>query len=120
MFENQIVKTMKVYVDDMLVKSKKANNHVKNLEEAFGVLWQYGMQLNPFKCVLGVNSGKILGFMVNERGIEANPKKIQALIDMGSLISVKEVQSLIGKVAALSRFISKAIDRCLPFFDAMQ
>ena len=78
------------------------------------------MKLNPLKCVFGVASGKFLGFMVNHRGIEANPKKIQALVDMRSPSKVKEVQSLTERVAALSRFISRAIDKCLPFFDSLK
>ena len=65
-------------------------------------------------------SKKFLSFMVNHRGIEANPKKIQALIDMQSPTKTKEVQSLTGKVAALSRFISRATDKCLPFFDSLK
>ena len=78
------------------------------------------MKLNPLKCPFGVASEKFLGFMVNHRGIEANLEKIQALIDMRSPSRTKEVQSLTGRVAALSRFISRAIDKCLPFFDSLK
>ena len=78
------------------------------------------MKLNPAKCAFGVSSGKFIGFMVNERGIEANPEKIRALIDMQSPRKLKEVQSLTSRIAALSRFISKATDKYLPFFDAVQ
>ncbi|KAL5545437.1 hypothetical protein UlMin_005124 [Ulmus minor] len=107
---------MEVYVDDMLVKSLKADEHINNLRESFKVLREYKMKLNPEKCAFGVTSGKFLGFMVNHRGIEANPIKIQALLDMESPRKVKEVQSLTRRVAALNRFISKATDKCQPFF----
>ncbi|KAL5559394.1 hypothetical protein UlMin_035605 [Ulmus minor] len=94
MFKQQIGRTMEVYVDDMLVKSLKADEHINNLRESFEVLREYKMKLNPAKCAFGVTSGKFIGFMVNHRGIEANPAKIQALLDMESPRKVKEVQSL--------------------------
>ncbi|KAL5571672.1 hypothetical protein UlMin_021269 [Ulmus minor] len=120
MFKQQIGKTMEVYVDDMLVKSLKADEHINNLRESFEVLREYKMKLNPAKCAFGVTSGKFLGFMVNHRGIEANPAKIQALLNMESPRKVKEVQSLTGRVAALNRFISRATDKCQPFFRALR
>ena len=76
---------MEVYVDNMLIKSKFASDHVTHLAEMFKILKEYRMKLNPLKCAFGVASGKFLGFMVNQRGIEANPDKIQALLDMRSL-----------------------------------
>ena len=115
MFGEQIGKTIEVYVDDMLVKSKTTTDHVAHLSDTFAVLRKYQMKLNLQKCAFGVASGKFLGFMVNHRGIEANPEKIQALIDMLSPTKMKEVQSLTGRVAALSRFISRATDKCLLF-----
>ncbi|KAL5540936.1 hypothetical protein UlMin_044912 [Ulmus minor] len=118
--KQQIGKTMEVYVDDMLVKSLKADEHINNLRESFEVLREYKMKLNPAKCAFGVTSGKFLGFMVNHRGIEANPAKIQALLNMESPRKVKEVQSLTGRVAALNRFISRATDKCQPFFRALR
>ncbi|KAL5549382.1 hypothetical protein UlMin_004613 [Ulmus minor] len=80
----------------------------------------YKMKLNPSKCAFGVSSGKFLGFMVNHRGIEANPAKIQALLDMEPRRKIKEVQRLTGRIAALNRFISRATDRCKPFFQALR
>ena len=74
------------------------------------------MKLNPGKCAFGVTIGKSLGFMVSQSGIEANPDKIQAIMEMTPPRNVKEVQSLNGKVAALNRFMSRATDKCLPFF----
>ena len=78
------------------------------------------MKLNPSKCAFGVSSGKFLGFMVSQRGIEANPDKIQAILDMEPLKNIKEVQSLTGRVAALNRFVSKATEKCLPFFKVLK
>ncbi|XP_052193804.1 uncharacterized protein LOC127802147 [Diospyros lotus] len=120
MFETHIGKTMEVYVDDMLVKSEKVADHVCDLGEMFEILKSYHMKLNPLKCAFGVASGKFLGFMVNNRGIEANPEKIKALLDMRSPTKMKEVQSLTGQVAALNRFISKATDKCIPFFNTLR
>ena len=111
---------MEVYVDDMLVKSKKAEDHLGHLEEMFQVLRRYHMKLNPLKCSFGVSSGKFLGFIVNARGIEANPEKVQALLNIKAPTTRKEMQSLNGKVAALSRFISRAIDKCIPFFEVLK
>ena len=91
MFKEQIGKTMEVYVDDMLVKSKVASDHIGHLANMFKIIRTYRMKLNPLKCAFGVASGKFLGFMVNQRGIEANPKKIQALLDMQSSSKTKEV-----------------------------
>ena len=78
------------------------------------------MKLNPSKCAFEVLLGKFLGFMVSQRGIEANPDKIQAILDMEPPKNIKEVQSLTGRVATLNRFVSKAIDRCLPFFKVLR
>ena len=120
MFEHLIGGIMEVYVDDMLVKSKQACGHVQDLGEMFRILRKFQMKLNPLKCAFGVASGKFLGFMVNSRGIEANPEKVRALIDLKSPTKIKEVQSLNGQVAALSRFISRSTDKCIPFFDALK
>ncbi|CAL2257642.1 unnamed protein product [Prunus armeniaca] len=111
---------MEVYVDDMLVKSRTAGDHLRNLSLMFGKLKKYNMCLNPSKCAFGVSSSKFLGFMISQRGIEANPEKIRALIDMRVPRTKKEVQSLTGQVATLAGFISKAIDQCAPFFKALK
>ena len=112
MFQKHIGATMEVYIDDMLVKSTTADLHIAHLSEAFMILRNYNMKLNPAKCAFGVSAGKFLGFVVNHGGIEANPDKIKALLDMPSPSGIKEVQRLTGRIAALSRFISKASDKC--------
>ena len=73
--------TMEVYIDDMLVKSKERFNHTKHLQEAFKLLQRYVMKLNPLKCAFGVSSSKFLGFMVTQKGIEANPTQPKAIMD---------------------------------------
>ena len=78
------------------------------------------MRLNPVKCIFGVSSGEFLGFMVSQRGIEANPEKVKAILDMTSPRSVKEVQRLTGRVVALNRFVFKAKDKCLTFFKMLK
>ena len=120
MFKEPIGKMMEVYVDDMLIKSKVASDHIAHLTDMFKMLKKYRMKPNPLKCAFGVASRKFLGFMINQWGIEANLDKIQALLDMPSPSKTKEVQSLIGRVAALNRFISKATDKCLPFFESLK
>ena len=120
MFNKQIGRNMEVYVDDMLVKSKEELTHPDDLRETFTTLKQYQMKLNPSKCVFGVASDKFLGFMVSQRGIEANPEKVQAIINMVSPRTVKEVQKLTGRIAALNRFVSRATDKCLPFFKMLK
>ena len=93
---------------------------MNNLQETFNTLRSYNMKLNPSKCVFGVTAGKFLGFMVSQRGIEVNLKKVRAILELETLRTVKAVQSLNGKVAALNRFISKVTDKCLPFFRALK
>ena len=84
MFKDQLGRNMEVYVDDMLVKYKTSEDHRDDLEEPFAVIQKYRMKLNPKKCTFGVSSGKFLGFIVSSRGVEANPKKIKAFIDIPS------------------------------------
>ena len=111
---------MEVYIDDMLVKSTTAELHIAHLSEAFQILRNYNMKLNPAKCAFGVSAGKFLGFIVNHGRIEANPDKIKAVLDMPSPTGIKEVQRLTRRIAALSRFISRASDKCQPFFQVLK
>ncbi|GKV02804.1 hypothetical protein SLEP1_g15195 [Rubroshorea leprosula] len=118
-FHAQIGKNLEVYVDDIVVKSLKAEDHLADLDETFNNLRKNRMRLNPAKCIFGVESEKFLGFMVSRRGIEVNPEKIRAIAEMEPPKSVKDIQRLTGRVAALHRFISKSADKCLPFFKIM-
>ena len=111
---------MEVYIDDLLVKSTTAELHIAHLVEAFQILKGYNMKLNPTKCAFGVSAEKFLGFIVNNREIEANPDKIKAVLDMSSSSNIKEVQRLTGRIVALSRFVSRASDKCQPFFQVLK
>ncbi|XP_024010916.1 uncharacterized protein LOC112086238 [Eutrema salsugineum] len=120
MFASQLGRTMEVYIDDMLVKSLVASDHVGHLRTCFDILDQYGMKLNPTKCTFGVTSGEFLGYIVTWRGIEANPKQIAAILELPSPTTKREVQRLTERIAALNRFISRSTDKCLPFYQLLR
>ena len=104
----------------MLVKSLHEDDHLNDLRETFDTLRSYNIKLNPNKCAFGVMAGKFLGFMVSQRGIKVNPKKIRAIMGLEPPKTIKEVQSLNGKIAALNRFVLKAMDKCLPFLRTLR
>jgi hypothetical protein len=83
---------VEVYIDDMIVKTKDNEDPSKDLESVFQCLGQYNLRLNPLKCMFGMEEGKFLGFMLTSRGIEANPEKCRAILDMTSPRTVKDVQ----------------------------
>ena len=120
MFNKQIRRNVEVYVDDMLVKSKEEEDHLDDLKETFNTLRQYNMKLNPSKYAFGVSFGKFLSFMVSQRGIEANPERVRAILEISSPKTIKEVQSFTGRVATLNRFVSKATNKCLSFFKTLK
>ena len=107
-FEDQIGRNIEVYIDDMIVKSKLPEDHIRDLEQTFDKLRKYQVRLNPAKCAFGVPAGKFLGFMLTNRGIEANPDKCRAVLDMQPPRTKKEVQQLTGRLAALTRFLPKS------------
>jgi hypothetical protein len=98
---SQIGRNVLTYVDDIIVKSTKQENHIADLQETFANLRQAGLKLNPEKCVFGVKNGKFLGCLVSTKGIEAN-------------------QRLAGRLASLNRFISRSAERNLPFFEILK
>ena len=98
----------------MLVKSTREVSHLDDLRETFNTLRLYNMKLNPSKCVFGMASRKFLGFMVSQRGVEANLNKVRAIMLMVPTKNINEMQSLNGKVAALNRFVFRAMNKCLP------
>ena len=111
---------MEVYIGDMLVKSKQRPDHVTHLQQAFNLLREYGMKLNPLKCAFGVSAGKFLRFMVTQREIEANPLQLKAILQSPAPTSKKEIQQLTGRLAAIGRFISSFTDRLKPFFTTLK
>ena len=116
MFEPQLGKSIEVYIDDMVVKSKVVSEHVGNLANIFEILRKHKLRLNASKCSFGVGSGKFLGYMVTHKGIKVNPDQIKAINSLQPPRNPKEVQKLAGMTAALNRFISRSADRCRPFF----
>ncbi|XP_075521096.1 uncharacterized protein LOC142554295 [Primulina tabacum] len=118
--QDKVGRNVEVYVDDIMVKSKDSALLIPDLVETFSTLRSYGLKLNPQKCIFGVKSGKFLGYMVTERGIEANPEKVQAIQNMVSPQGPKDVQQLAGRIAALARFISRSAHRSLPFFRTLR
>jgi hypothetical protein len=115
-FGDHIGRTVEAYVDDIIVKTRKADDLVSDLRIAFGCLRANGVKLNPKKCVFGVPQGMLLAYIVSERGIEANPEKVVALKRMGPIRNLKGVQKVLGCLAALSRFISRLGEKGLPVY----
>ena len=103
-------------MDDIVVKSRKAEDLVSDLKIAFKCLRGKGIKLNPKKCVFRVPRGMLLGFIVSERAIEANPEKVLAVTNMGPIRDLKGVQRVMGCLAALSRFISRLGKKGLPLY----
>jgi hypothetical protein len=112
---SQLRRNILAYVDDIVVKSVQKRDHISDLAETFA-----NLRLNPEKCVFGIHKRKVLGCLDSTKGIKANPDKIKALIEMQDPISVKDVQKLTGRVAALNRFIPRAAERSLPFFQVLR
>ena len=104
----------------MVVKTKTADKLIADLEEPFTNLSKYRWKLNPSKCIFGVPSGILLGYIVSARGIEPNPNKVSAITNMKRPMCVKDIQKLIGCMAALSRFISRLGEKGLPFFKVLK
>jgi hypothetical protein len=115
-FGEHIGPTVEAYVDDIVVKTKKADNLINDLDIAFKCLRAKNIKLNPEKCVFGVPRGMLLGFIVSKRGIEANPEKITAITKMGPIRDLKGVQRVTGYLAALSPFISRFDKNALPLY----
>ena len=106
-FANQLHRNVKAYVDDVAIKTWEYDSFIPNLEETFNSLCSFRWKLNPTKCVFDAPSGKLLGFIISHRGIEANPEKINAIMDVEAPATIKDVQELTECMAALNRFLSK-------------
>jgi hypothetical protein len=119
-FADQLHQNVEAYVDDIIIKTRASDDLIADLEETFSSLRRFRWKLNPTKCVFAVPSGKLLGFIVSKRGIEANPVKITAITDMEAPATIKDVQKLTGCMAALNRFISRLGERGLPFFKLLK
>ena len=112
----QLGRNVEAYIDDLVVKSKLAADHIADLTEVFGLLKKHKLRLNAEKCAFGVGTGKFLGYLVTRRGIEVDPHQVKAIEQLEIPRSVKEVQRLTGMAAAMNRFISRSSDKCHDFF----
>ena len=112
----QIGRNVHAYVDDIVIKSKLKTDLITNLTETFTNLCKYRIKLKPEKCVFGVPTGKLLGFIISERGMETNPGKIKAIEALKQPENLYDVQRLTGCVTALSRFISRLGEKAMPLY----
>jgi hypothetical protein len=118
--ESLVGRNIFTYVDNIVLASKNKADHLADLTETFANMRDARLRLNPKKCVFGVRQGKILGYLVSHHGIEANPTKIQAIINMTPPQSARDVQRLTGRLATLNRFISKSAEWSLPFLKTLR
>ncbi|KAI5349454.1 hypothetical protein L3X38_002341 [Prunus dulcis] len=119
-FGDMLHKNVECYVDDLVIKSKRREDHLKDLRTVFNRLWKYQLKMNPLKCAFGVTSGKFLGFIVKHRRIEVDQTKIKAIRDMPEPRNLHELKSLQGRLAFIRRFISNLAGRCQPFSRLMK
>ena len=116
LFHDMMHRDVEVYVDDMIVKSRDRADHLTTLQRFFEKIRQFRLRLNPKKFTFGVTFGKLLGHIVSERGIEVDPDKIKAILDMPAPRNDKEIRGFLGKLQYISRFIARLTDICEPFF----
>ena len=119
-FKPLIGDIIEVYIDDVVVKSKTRNEHAQYLHKVFHLLRQYDMKLNPTKCAFGVSSGKFLGFMVTQKGIEINSDQVKAVANTLAPTNKKELQRLTRKLVSFGRFIARFTNKMKPFFLALR
>jgi hypothetical protein len=118
--ESQIGKNVEAYVDDVVVKATAEDDLIADLAQTFANLRCYCWKLNPDKCVFGVLSSELLGFMVSHHDIEMNPTKVDAIRKMKRPIGKKDMMKLTGMMVALGRFNSKLGEKGLPFFKLLK
>jgi hypothetical protein len=116
----QIGTNVLTYVDDIIVKSTKQENHIADLQETFANFRQASLKLNPEKCVFGVKKSKFLGYLVSTKRIKVNPNKIEAILRMEPPNTKKGAQRLTGRLTSLNRFISRSAERNMPFFEILK
>jgi hypothetical protein len=116
----QMGKNAEAYVNNIVVKTRESHTFIEDLEETFANLRKVNIKLNSAKCTFGVPSGKLLGFLMSHRGIEANPDKVKAIEEMRPPRNLKEMQRLVGCMASLGCFIARSGEKALPFFKLMK
>ena len=116
LFHDMAHKENKVYVDDMIAKSKTEGEHLVNLRKLFERLRKYRQRLNPAKCTFGVKLGKLLGFIVSQKGIKVDPDKVKTILEMPEPRTEKQIRGFLGRLNYIARFISQLIATCEPLF----
>jgi hypothetical protein len=116
----QIGRNVLAYVDDIIVRSTKQEDHILDLQETFANIRKASHKLNPKKCIFEVKKGKFFGCLVSTKGIKANSSKIETILWMEPPKSRKGAQRLVGRLASLNRFISRSTERNLPFFEVLK
>ena len=119
MFESQLGKNIKVYIDDMVVNSKEVTEHLNDLGSVFEILRKHKLHLNASKCPFSISFNKFLGYMITLRGIEVNLDQIKAINGLRPLRNPKEVQKLTEMTTTLNKFIYRSTNRCRPFFQLL-
>ena len=117
LFHDMIHKEIEVYVDDMIAKSKTKKELLVNLRKLFHKLRKYQLRLNPAKCTFGVKSGKLLGFVVSQKGIEVDPEKVKAILEMPETCTEKQVRDFFGHLNYITKFISQLTATCKPLLN---
>ncbi|GJQ91138.1 reverse transcriptase domain-containing protein [Tanacetum coccineum] len=119
-FQKQISRNLKVYVDDLVIKSRTEQEVIRDIEETFKTLSEIDMKLNPKKCTFGMREGTFLRYKVNTDGLKVCPDKLEAVLSLPSPKGLKDVQRLNGKLASLNRFMSTSGEKSLPFFKTLK
>ncbi|GJZ77741.1 reverse transcriptase domain-containing protein [Tanacetum coccineum] len=119
-FDSQVGRNIEVYVDDLVIKSHTEAEMLRDIDETFHTLRKINMKLNPKKCTFGAVEGMFLGYTISPKGIKPCPNKTEAVLQLPSPRTVKEVQSFNGKLASLNRFLSKSAERSLPLFKTLK
>ncbi|GJW76532.1 reverse transcriptase domain-containing protein [Tanacetum coccineum] len=119
-FDNQVSRNIEVYVDDLVIKSHTEAELLRDIDETFRTLRKINMKLNPKKCTFGTVEGMFLGYMISPEGIKPCPDKTEAVLQLPSPRTIKEVLSLNGKLASLNRFLSKSAEKSLPLFKTVK
>jgi len=120
LFHDMMHKEIEVYVDDMITKSRTEDEHLVNLQKLFERLWKYQLRLNPAKCTFGVKSGKLLGFIISQKGIEMDPDKVKAILEMPEPCTEKQVRGFLGCLNYIARLISQLTATCEPLFKLLR
>jgi len=120
LFHDMMHKEIEVYVDDMIAKSKSEEEHLANLRKLFERLRKFKLRLNPAECTFGVRSGKLLGFIISQKGIEVDPHKVRAILEMPHPCTEKEIRGFLGRLNYIARFISQLTSTCEPIFKLLR